>query len=215
MDARDTDPKAPAGAARPVGESGPAQRPSREKAEEAVRTLIAWAGDDPRREGLLDTPDRVVRLYEEMFTGYAQDGRKAIGRTFSDVGGYKNIIIVRDIPFNSACEHHMLPIIGKAHVGYYPAERIVGLSKLARVIDVFAARLQTQERLTSEIIRAIDATIKPRGVAVLIEAEHQCMTLRGVQKPGATTITTEFSGVFKDDAAERTRFLALVRGKAE
>lgn len=209
MDARDTDPKASAGGAKGV------DRPSREQAEEAVRTLIAWAGDDPHREGLLDTPDRVVRLYEEFFAGYGQDGRKALGRTFTDVGGYKNVILVRDISFNSHCEHHMLPIVGKAHVAYYPAERIVGLSKLARVIDVFAARLQTQERLTADIIRAIDTAIKPRGVAVLVEAEHQCMTLRGVQKPGAMTITTEYSGIFKDDPAERTRFLSMIRGKAE
>ncbi|MFO1184069.1 MAG: GTP cyclohydrolase I FolE [Bauldia sp.] len=209
MDARDTEPKSGTGAGKRP------DRPSREEAEEAVRTLIAWAGDDPQREGLLETPDRVVRLYEEFFGGYGQDGRKALGRTFSDVGGYKNVIIVRDITFNSHCEHHMLPMIGKAHIGYYPSERIVGLSKLARVVDVFAARLQTQERLTADIHRAIEATIKPRGLAVMVEAEHQCMTLRGVQKPGAMTITTEFGGVFKDDIAERARFIAMVRSRAE
>jgi len=187
-------------------------RPSREEAEAAVRTLIAWAGDDPEREGLVATPERVVRHYEEAFSGYREDGQEALGRTFADVGGYNDIVIVRDIDFHSYCEHHMLPIIGTAHIGYYPSDRVVGLSKLARVIDVFAGRLQTQERLTADIIGAVDATIQPRGVAVLIEAEHQCMTLRGVRAHGASTVTTQFTGAFRDDPAEQIRFMTLVKG---
>ncbi|MCR9238598.1 MAG: GTP cyclohydrolase I FolE [Alphaproteobacteria bacterium] len=188
-------------------------RPTREQAEEAVRTLIAWAGDDPSREGVLDTPKRVVKAYEEFYRGYNESPQDVLARTFEDVGGYDDIVIVRDIPFYSHCEHHMVPFTGKAHIGYYPAEGVVGLSKLARVTDVFARRMQTQENLTAQITDAIDDALQARGVAVLLEAEHMCMSLRGVQKHGVSTITTQFKGVFRDDPNEQTRFLTLVRGK--
>ncbi|MGJ8534102.1 MAG: GTP cyclohydrolase I FolE [Alphaproteobacteria bacterium] len=188
-------------------------RPTREQAEEAVRTLIAWAGDDPTREGVLDTPKRVVKAYEEFYRGYDESPQDVLARTFEDVGGYDDIVIVRDIPFYSHCEHHMVPFTGKAHIGYYPVEGVVGLSKLARVTDVFARRMQTQENLTAQITDAIDDALQPRGVAVLLEAEHMCMSLRGVQKHGVSTITTQFKGVFRDDPNEQTRFLTLVRGK--
>jgi GTP cyclohydrolase I len=200
-------------AAAPGPQSGPrAERPSREAAEAAVRTLIAWAGDDPSREGLVDTPRRVLAAFEEFFAGYGQDPAAALDRTFEDVGSYDDLVLVRDIPFFSHCEHHMLPFVGKAHIAYFPTEEVVGLSKLARALDVFARRLQTQERLTADVVAAIDEALKPRGVAVLIEAEHQCMTLRGVLKPGASTVTTQFTGIFRDDPAEQQRFLGLVRG---
>lgn len=185
-------------------------RPTRDEVESAVRTLIAWAGDDPDREGLLDTPKRVAKAFEDFYSGYRHTADTALERTFEDVGGYDDIVMLRDIPFFSHCEHHMAPFVGKAHVAYYPGEKVVGLSKLARVVDIFARRLQTQERLTSEIVAAIDETLKPRGVAVMIEAEHQCMTLRGVHKHGASTVTTQFTGVFRDDPAEQQRFLILV-----
>lgn len=189
-------------------------RPTREQAEEAVRTLIAWAGDDPSREGVIDTPKRVVKAYEEFYRGYNESPQDVLARTFEDVGGYDDIVIVRDIPFYSHCEHHMVPFTGKAHIGYYPVEGVVGLSKLARVTDVFARRMQTQENLTAQITDAIDDALQPRGVAVLLEAEHMCMSLRGVQKHGVSTITTQFKGVFRDDPNEQTRFLTLVHGKS-
>jgi GTP cyclohydrolase IA len=187
-------------------------RPSREEAEAAVRTLIAWAGDDPRRDGLIDTPKRVASAFEEFYGGYRQTAADALDRTFEDIDRYDDIVLVRNIPFYSHCEHHMVPFIGKAHVGYFPTDSVVGLSKLARVVDIFAKRLQNQERLTAEIITAVDDALKPRGVAVMIEAEHQCMTLRGVQKHGASTVTTQFTGVFRDDPAEQIRFMTLVKG---
>jgi GTP cyclohydrolase IA len=190
-------------------------RPSREAAEAAVRTLIAWAGDDASREGLLDTPRRVLAAYEEFYAGYRQNPAETLERTFEDVGSYDDIVLVRDIPFYSHCEHHMVPFVGKAHIAYFPTESVVGLSKLARVLDVFAHRLQTQERLTAELIGAIDEILKPRGTAVMIEAEHQCMTLRGVHKHGASTVTMQFTGVFRDDPAEQQRFMALIRGARE
>lgn len=189
-------------------------RPTREEAEAAVRTLIAWTGDDPEREGLLDTPKRVVKAFEEFYSGYDKDADHPLGRVFEEVGGYENIVLVRDIPFYSHCEHHMVPFIGKAHIAYYPNEGVVGLSKLARVVDIFARRLQTQEHLTAQITNAIDDALKPRGVAVLIEAEHQCMSLRGVQKAGVSTITTEFTGVFQDDPTEQVRFMTMIRSGA-
>lgn len=192
--------------------SAPVGKPSREEAEAAVRTLIAFAGDNPERSGLVDTPRRVLGAFEEFFAGYSEDASGWLERTFDDVGSYDDVVIVRDIPFYSHCEHHMVPFIGRAHVAYFPTDRVVGLSKLARVVDTYARRLQTQERLTSEVLGAIDETLKPRGVAVMIEAEHQCMTLRGVHKHGASTVTTQFTGVFRDDPAEQQRFLALVRG---
>jgi GTP cyclohydrolase I len=193
---------------------GNVKRPSRQEAEEAVRTLIAWAGDDPARDGLKDTPGRVVSVYEEFYAGYRQRPADVLDRTFEDLGSYDDIVVVRDIPFYSHCEHHMVPFVGRAHVAYYPAEQVVGLSKLARIVDVFARRLQTQERLTGDIVAAIDEVLKPRGIAVMIEAEHQCMTLRGARAHGTNTVTTQFTGVFRDEAAEQMRFMALVRGQA-
>ncbi|MCP4382026.1 MAG: GTP cyclohydrolase I FolE [Hyphomicrobiales bacterium] len=188
-------------------------RPDRAAAEAAVRTLIAWAGDNPDREGLSDTPRRVAAIFEDFFAGYEQDVGSLLGRTFGDFGHYDDMVLVRDVPFYSHCEHHMVPFVGKAHIAYYPADRVVGLSKLARVVDAYARRLQTQERLTDQVVTAIDETLKPRGVAVMIEAEHQCMTLRGVEKHGASTVTTQFRGVFRDDPSEQLRFLTLVRGR--
>jgi GTP cyclohydrolase I len=202
---------APAATAAPDGN---VKRPTRQEAEEAVRTLIAWAGDDPARDGLKDTPGRVVSVYEEFYAGYRQRPADVLDRTFEDLGSYDDIVVVRDIPFYSHCEHHMVPFVGRAHVAYYPAEQVVGLSKLARIVDVFARRLQTQERLTGDIVAAIDEVLKPRGIAVMIEAEHQCMTLRGARAHGTNTVTTQFTGVFRDEAAEQMRFMALVRGQA-
>lgn len=190
-----------------------AARPTREEAEAAARTLIAYAGDNPDREGLLDTPRRVVSAYDELFGGYREDPVEILDRTFSETGGYEDLVLVRDIPFVSHCEHHMMPFMGKAHIAYMPVDRVVGLSKLARLVDVFGRRLQTQEHLTSQIVHTIDEVLKPRGVAVLMEAEHTCMSMRGVQKAGAQTITTKFTGLFRDDPAEQVRFITLVRGR--
>jgi GTP cyclohydrolase I len=186
-------------------------RPSREEAEAAVRTLIAFAGDDPAREGLLDTPKRVVSAYEELYGGYRESADDVLDRTFSETGGYDDMVLVRDIPFHSHCEHHMMPFIGKAHIAYLPIERVVGLSKLARLIDVFALRLQTQEHLNSQIALSIEKVLRPRGVAVMLEAEHTCMSMRGVAKCGALTITSQYLGTFRDDAQAQARFISLVR----
>ena len=188
-----------------------ARRPSREEAEAAVRTLLAWIGEDPNREGLKDTPKRMVRTYEEFFRGYKESADDVLDRTFGEIGTFDDMVVVRDIPFYTHCEHHMVPVIGRAHVAYFPIERVVGLSKFARVIDLYARRLQTQEHLTSQIITAIDENLKPRGVAIMIEAEHLCMAMRGVQKSGVSTVTTQFTGVFRDDPAEQVRFFNLVR----
>jgi GTP cyclohydrolase I len=188
-----------------------AARPSRAEAEVAVRTLIAYAGDDPAREGLIDTPRRVVAAYDELFGGYHADPVDVLDRTFSEIGTYDDLVLVRDIPFYSHCEHHIMPFVGRAHVAYLPVERVVGLSKIARLIDVYARRMQTQEHLNSQIITAIDEVLKPRGVAVMLEAEHTCMSLRGVEKPGSKTITSQFTGLFRDDPAEQARFITLVR----
>jgi GTP cyclohydrolase IA len=185
-------------------------RPSREEAEAAVRTLIAYAGDDPAREGVLETPKRVVDAYAELYSGYRECPAEVLDRTFGEIATFDDFVLVRDIVFNSQCEHHMMPFMGKAHIAYKPVERVVGLSKLARLVDVYARRLQTQERLTAQIATAIDEILKPRGVAVLIEAEHMCMSLRGVEKLGASTITTQFLGSFRNDAAEQVRFMSLV-----
>jgi len=189
-----------------------ARRPTREEAEAAVRILIAWAGDDPDREGLIDTPRRVTRAYEELFSGYREDAARPLKRVFHDVSGYKDLVLVRDISFVSHCEHHIAPFFGKAHIGYYPRRGVVGLSKLARIVDTFARRLQTQEALSAQIIDAIERTLETRGVAVMLEAEHTCMALRGVRKQGASTVTTQFSGVFRDEPNEQMRFLSLLRG---
>lgn len=197
---------------RPVIGKGPnIARPSREDAEAAVRTLIAWAGDDPAREGLLDTPKRVTKAYKEFFGGYDDCPIEALSRTFDEVSGYDDIVMLRDIDFASHCEHHMVPFIGKAHVAYYPTNSVVGISKLARVIDIFAKRLQTQETMTAQIATAIEDVLKPRGVAVMLEAEHQCMSMRGVRKQNVSTITTQFAGVFETDAEQRARFLSLAQ----
>jgi GTP cyclohydrolase IA len=190
----------------------PGPRPTRAEAEAAVRTLIAYTGDDPAREGVLETPKRVIDAFEEIYHGYTECPAEVLDRTFSETGGYDDFVLVRDIPFHSHCEHHMMPFFGKAHVAYKPVERVVGLSKLARLIDVYARRLQTQEHLTSQVATAIDEILKPRGVAVMIEAEHMCMSLRGVEKPGALTLTTQFTGSFRDIAEEQVRFITMVRG---
>ncbi|MEM8813030.1 MAG: GTP cyclohydrolase I FolE [Pseudomonadota bacterium] len=187
------------------------QRPSREEAEAAVRTLLLWAGDDPSREGLLDTPKRVAKAYRELFEGYDIDPAEALGRTFEEVGGYDDLVVVRDIAFHSHCEHHVVPIIGKAHIGYLPDGRVVGLSKLARVVDTFARRLQTQETLTAQVAQTIDDALNPRGVAVLVEAEHMCMAMRGIRKTGSTTLTTTFTGAFKDEPENQARFMTMIR----
>jgi len=186
-------------------------RPTREEAEAAVRTLLAWAGDDPGREGLVDTPRRVVEAYEELFAGYQGDPNEALARVFDDVEGYADMVVVRDIPFVSHCEHHIAPFFGKAHIGYYPRGGAVGLSKLARVVEMFARRLQTQESMTAQIANAIERGLKPRGVAVMLEAEHTCMSMRGVKKAGVSTATTQFTGVFRTDHEEQRRFFDLLR----
>ena len=188
------------------------QRPSREEAEEAVRVLIRWAGDDPSREGLADTPPRVVRAYEEFFSGYGENPREILQRTFEEIGNYDDIVVLRDIALESHCEHHMVPIVGRAHVAYKPRRRAVGLSKIARVVEVFARRLQTQETMTAQIADIIDGALQPEGVGVMIEAEHQCMSLRGVRKPDVVTVTSKFTGVFLEDVDLRDRFVRMVRG---
>src|SRR6476661_10409838 len=180
-------------------------RPSRGEAESAVRTLLAYIGDDPGREGLVETPKRFVSAYEELFAGYKECPAEVLDRTFSETGGYDDLVLVRDIPFYSHCEHHMMPFYGKAHIAYLPIERVVGLSKLARLIDVFSLRLQTQEHLSSQVALAIERVLKPRGVAVMLQAEHTCMSWRGIAKAGASTITTQFLGIFRDDAQLQTR----------
>lgn len=201
-------------ASRPKIGAGPAiERPSQAEAEQAVRTLIAWAGDDPEREGMLDTPKRVINAYREFFKGYEECPLDVLSRTFDEVGGYDDIVMLRDIDLYSHCEHHMVPFIGKAHVAYMPNDSVVGISKLARVVEIYARRLQTQETMTAQIADTIEAVLKPKGVAVMIEAVHQCMSIRGVQKPNVATITTQFKGSF-DNQAERDRFLSLVRGAA-
>jgi GTP cyclohydrolase IA len=187
-----------------------ADRPSRQEAEAAVRTLIRWARDDPKREGLLDTPARVVRAYEEFFSGYLQDPTDILARTFSEVGGYDEMIVMTDIRFESHCEHHMVPIIGKAHVGYLPDKRVVGISKLARLVEVYARRLQVQEKMTVQIADCLQKALKPKGVAVVIEAAHQCMTTRGVHKPGVGLVTSRMVGAFRDDPSTRREFLAVI-----
>ena len=178
-----------------------------------MRTLIAWAGDDPTREGLVDTPRRVAKAYGEFYSGYDQDAEDILKRTFKEVGGYDDIVLVRDIPFSSHCEHHMVPFVGKAHIAYLPHDGVVGLSKLARLVDVFARRLQTQENLTAQIIEAINDHLGPRGAAVMLEAEHMCMSMRGVRAHGVSTITHRFTGVFAEDRGEQDRFFSMVKGK--
>jgi GTP cyclohydrolase I len=187
------------------------KRPTQEDAEAAVRTLIEWAGDDPSREGLLDTPKRVTKAYRELFSGYEADPRDYLERTFEEVGGYDELVVLRDIRVVSFCEHHMLPFLGKAHVGYLPSNRVVGISKLARVVHGFARRLQIQEKLTAEIAQAIQDILQPKGVGVVIVSEHSCMTMRGVNTPGSRLTTSRLLGVVRDDPRTRQEFLELVR----
>ena len=190
-----------------------ANRPSREEAEAAVRTLIQWAGDDQMREGLIDTPARVVRAYEEFFAGYAIDPVALLERTFEETDGYDEIVLLRDIRLESHCEHHMVPIIGRAHVAYLPHRRVVGISKLARVVEAYAKRLQIQEKLTAQIANTLQDVLEPRGVAVVIEAAHQCMTTRGIHKPGVTMVTSRMLGAFRDDPATRRELLAMIANR--
>jgi GTP cyclohydrolase IA len=185
-------------------------RPSAAEAEAAVRTLLRWAGEDPSREGLVDTPARVARSYRELFAGYDTDPRAYLERTFEEVGGYDQLVLLKDIPFVSFCEHHMLPVIGKAHVAYLPNDRVVGISKLARVVNGYGRRLQIQEKMTAEIARAVDEVLKPKGVGVVVEGTHSCMTLRGVNAQGAALVTSHLIGAVRDDPRTRQEFLRLV-----
>ena len=185
-------------------------RPPRGEVEDAVRTLIRWAGDDPDREGLRETPSRVVRAYEEWFAGYTNDPREYLRSTFEEIGGYDEVVMLRDIGFESHCEHHMAPIIGKVHIGYLPRNRVVGISKLARLVETYAKRLQIQEKLTAEIATCLDSVLKPHGVAVVVEATHQCMTTRGVHKTGVSMVTSRMIGVFKTQPQTRAEFLAAI-----
>lgn len=187
--------------------------PTQADAEAAVRTLLLWAGDDPEREGLLETPKRVAKAYKELFSGYTESPEEVLGTVFEEVAGYNDMVLVKDISFFSHCEHHMVPIIGKAHVAYLPDHKVVGLSKIARVVDIFAHRLQTQESITAQIADSIQTILKPRGVAVMIEAEHMCMAMRGIRKQGSTTITTTFTGEMKTKVDEQVRFMTLSRSK--
>jgi len=194
---------------------GPAvlpNRPSRAEAEAAVRTLLMWAGDDPDREGLIDTPSRVARAYEEWFAGYRTDPVEMLQRTFEETDGYDEMVVLRDIRFESFCEHHMAPIIGKAHIAYLPRNRVVGISKLARVVEVYTKRLQIQEKLTAQIANTLDEVLQPLGVGVVIEAQHQCMTTRGVHKPGVAMVTSRMLGAFRTDRETRREFLSLIQG---
>jgi GTP cyclohydrolase I len=192
----------------PLSPSEP--KPSRQEAEKAVRTLLRWAGDDPAREGLLDTPGRVARAFEDWFSGYGQDPVDYLKRTFEEVEGYDEIVLLRDIRFESHCEHHLAPIIGKAHVGYLPNSKVVGISKLARVVETYARRLQVQEKMTAQVANAIQTVLEPKGVAVIIEAQHQCMTTRGVHKPGVTMVTSTMLGEFRTNPMTRREFLTIV-----
>ncbi|RED49225.1 GTP cyclohydrolase I FolE [Aestuariispira insulae] len=187
-----------------------ANRPTREEAEAAVKVLLAYTGDDPEREGLRDTPKRVVKAYDEYFVGYQQDPIEILQRTFGETDGYDEMVMLRDIPFESHCEHHIAPIIGRVHVAYLPSERVVGISKLARVVEAYAKRLQTQEIMTVQIADAINEALKPQGVAVVIDAVHQCMTTRGIHKPGVSTVTSRMLGVFRSNPETRAEFLAMI-----
>lgn len=197
----------------PARTKAKAQKPDRAEAEAAVRTLVAWAGDNPAREGLLETPARVAEAYGELFAGYSEDPKAILSKTFKEVGGYDDIVLLKDIPFFSHCEHHLAPFFGIVHIAYLPHDGVVGISKLARLVEIYARRLQTQENMTQQIIDALNEHLNPRGAAVLISAEHTCMSMRGVLKPGVQTITQRFTGVFAEEARERDRFFALIGGK--
>ena len=185
-------------------------RPSKEEAEEAVRTILSWIGENPNREGLLETPKRFIKAYGEFFKGYNENGEDVLSKTFSDVGGYDDIVLLKNISFNSFCEHHICPFVGKAHIAYLPSEKIVGISKLARLIDIYGHRLQTQETMTAQIANSMQKSLKPKGIAIVIDAEHTCMSLRGVKKEGVSTITTRFIGEFETNENLRDRFLRLI-----
>lgn len=186
------------------------EKPSREETEEAVRTILRWIGEDPNREGLLDTPKRVAKAYEEYFRGYGEDPEDILRRTFSETDGYDEMVVLRDVRFESHCEHHMSPIIGHVHIAYLPRRRVVGISKLARLVEIYSKRLQIQERLTAQIANTLDQVLEPRGVAVVIEGAHQCMTTRGIHKPGTTMVTSRMVGAFRDDPTTRREFLAMI-----
>ncbi|HQT89071.1 MAG TPA: GTP cyclohydrolase I FolE [Acidiphilium sp.] len=198
---------------RKLSRAKPSAQPSRAEAEAAIRTLIRWAGDDPDREGLHDTPARVARAYEQFFCGYEEDPVAILSRTFEEIEGYDEIVLLRDIRLESHCEHHMVPIIGVAHVAYLPAKRVVGISKLARVVDAYAKRLQIQEKLTAQIANTINEVLQPRGVAVVIEAAHECMSTRGVHKTGVSMVTSRMLGVFRDDPSTRRELLAMMANR--
>lgn len=192
----------------------PVQKPSRDEVHDAIRTLIRWAGDDPRREGLLETPDRVARAWEEMFSGYQEDPVEFLNSTFEEIEDYDEMVILRDIRVESHCEHHLMPIVGRVHIAYLPQKRVVGISKLARLIDVFAKRLQIQEKLTAQIAGSLNAVLKPRGVGVIVQAVHHCMTTRGVHKTGVEMVTSQMLGAFREDSRTRREFLSIVQGQA-
>lgn len=195
----------------PASDAASGNRPTQQEAEAAVTTLLRWIGENPDREGLIDTPRRVAKAYREMFGGYEQSPVEELGTTFEEVAGFDDMVIMRDIHFFSHCEHHMVPIIGRAHVGYLPDGKVVGLSKIARVVDIFAQRLQTQEAMTAQVAHTIQDVLNPRGVAVVIEAEHMCMAMRGIKKQGSKTLTTTFTGAFRDNAEEQVRFMSMIR----
>ncbi len=201
--------QAPKTGKRRTGARAP-KRPSQAEAEEAIRTLIRWAGDDPTREGLLGTPDRVVRAYREFFSGYDQDPEAILKRTFEETDGYDEMIVLKDMRFESHCEHHLAPIIGRAHIAYLPRHRVVGISKLARLLDCYAKRMQIQEKLTAQIANTLQEVLQPRGVAVVVDAAHQCMTTRGVHKPGTSMVTSRMLGAFRSDPSTRREFLAII-----
>jgi len=198
--------------AQPTAKGTDESGPSREQAEKAVRTLIQWAGDNPDREGLVDTPARFVRAWDEYFSGYNEDPVDVLERTFEETGGYDEMVVLRDIQFFSHCEHHVVPIIGKVHVAYLPSNRVIGISKLARVVEIFARRLQIQEKLTAQIAQTIDEVLEPKGVGVVVQAQHQCMTTRGVKKSGVSMITSHMLGAFRDDSKTRREFLSFIEG---
>ena len=198
----------------PPSRTSALQRPSREEAEAAIRTLLQWAGDDPDREGLRDTPERVARAYEDWFSGYNEDPEEFLSRTFEEVAGYDDMVVLKDIRFESHCEHHLAPIIGHVHIGYMPDKKVVGISKLARVVDTFARRLQVQETMNAQIAGCIQRVLQPKGVAVVIEAAHQCMPTRGVHKPGVTMVTSTMSGMFRTNPITRREFLAVIGNPA-
>lgn len=194
----------------PCNSNAVVPKPTRAEAEKAVETLLRWAGEDPTRHGLLETPARVVRAYEEWFSGYSQDAAEELAKTFEDISGFDDIVLVKDIHFVSHCEHHIATITGVAHVAYWPGDKVVGISKLARVVDIFGRRMVSQENMNRQIVDAIETALQPKGVAVMIDADHQCMSTRGVNKPGSSTVTTTFSGIFKNDADARERFMKMI-----